>query len=48
MESLRSINYKGPFDKEAHDKQTPLNLKSKIQNQKLRSTCRGTIVGLNF
>jgi len=26
----RSINYNGPFDTEAHDRQNSLNLKSKI------------------
>jgi hypothetical protein len=48
VESLRSINYNGPFDtqahdrpfdKKAHDRQNSLNLK-------LHSTCRGTKMGL--
>jgi hypothetical protein len=42
MESLRSINFNGPFDTKAHDRQNSLNLKSKIQNLKLHSTYRGT------
>jgi hypothetical protein len=39
VESLRSINYNGPFDTQAHDRQNSLNLK-------LHSTCRGTKMGL--
>jgi len=46
MESLRSINYNGPFDTEAHDRQNSLNLKSKFKNLKLHPTCRGTKMGL--
>jgi hypothetical protein len=55
MESLRSINYNGPFDtkahdrpfdKKAHDRQNSLNLKSKFKNLKLHPTFRGTKMGI--
>ena len=46
VESLRSINYNGPFDPEAHDSQNSLNLKSKFYNSKLHPISRGTKLGL--